>query len=173
MVLQHVPYYKMTSKRIEIALSPFRSVESQACTYGSGLATEFEGYLAKPSPDTISVRLSSVKKEKKWGKVCHALRVRRLRQISWLFLFPGFQDCTVIFWDSFEMFTVPYTLASPSVFFSWLPLPSVSCRPPRVSAPATTATPRFGGLLRDPCVSLCTVPSITRAMILRGDKARL
>uniref|UniRef100_A0A090XBN5 Uncharacterized protein n=1 Tax=Ixodes ricinus TaxID=34613 RepID=A0A090XBN5_IXORI len=61
----------------------------------------------------------------------------------------------------------------PVCLFSWLPLPSVSCRPPRVSASATTATPRFGGLLRDPRVSSCTVPSITRAMILRGDKARL
>lgn len=97
MVLQHVPYYKKTSKRFELALSPFRSVESQACTYGSGVAAEFEGYLARPSPETISVRASSVKKKKKRGKVCHSLRVRRLQQISWLFLFPGFQDCTVIF----------------------------------------------------------------------------
>ncbi|CAN8009262.1 unnamed protein product [Ixodes pacificus] len=61
----------------------------------------------------------------------------------------------------------------PVCLFSWLPLPSVSCRPPRMSASATTATLRFGGLLRDPRVPSCTVPPITCAMILRGDKARL
>ncbi|EEC15858.1 hypothetical protein IscW_ISCW012127 [Ixodes scapularis] len=63
-------------------------------------------------------------------------------------------------------FSVPvclFFLAPPPVCF----LPTA----PRVGA--CNDCHEFGGLLRDPRVSLCTVPSITRAMILRGDKARL